>query len=61
MNEYDYCTQASNNNLSAPISTSVKIDMHCKYFLNLFLSKLFNVRSLTFVHSSEMEAHSARP
>ena len=24
--------QASNNNLSVPVSTSVKIDMHCKYY-----------------------------
>ena len=25
--------QASNNNISVPVSTSVKIDMHCEYKL----------------------------
>jgi len=27
--------QATNNNLSVPASTSVKLDMHCKYSFNL--------------------------
>ena len=29
--------------------------------LSNILAKLFIIRSFTFVHSSEMEAHSARP
>ena len=29
--------------------------------IGLTVSKLFNIRSFTFVHSSEMNAHSARP
>ena len=32
--------QASNNNISNPVSTSVKIDMHCGY-LCLFAQKIY--------------------
>ena len=35
--------QASNNNISVPASTSVKLDMHCEYYdvLSLQLSKQY--------------------
>ena len=28
-----FTCQASNNNISVPVSTSVKLDMHCEYKL----------------------------
>ena len=31
--------QASNNNISVPASTSVKLDMHCKYFVGVVIRK----------------------
>ena len=46
--------QASNNNISVPASTSVKLDMHCKFLLDecVCIKKKLYLRQSSFVDLS---------
>ena len=45
--------------LSIELSIGTGVTKLCSFMYTI--AKLFNIRIFTFVHSSEMEAHSARP
>ena len=44
--------QATNNNFSVPVSTSVKLDMNCKYFRTRIVPNMFGFFMLSQVRSS---------
>ncbi len=47
LNTVVYVLQAANNNVSAPVSSSVKIDMHCKWWTNIWTTNLILCTVLT--------------
>ena len=47
--------QASNNNISVPVSTSVKLDMNCKYIFRQGLLYLDGRNSQKYLHQTQAD------